>query len=59
VGHHDCLWAFGLMVTKTRQGEEVLPRRPILASDGTSGSVHVFSTPKSQATTQVEEGKGS
>jgi hypothetical protein len=39
--------------------EEVVPRRPILASDGTSGSSHVFSMPKSQATTQVEEDKDS
>jgi hypothetical protein len=41
-------------------GEEVLLRRPILASDGTSGLSHVFPTPKpkSHATTQVEEDKG-
>jgi hypothetical protein len=40
-------------------GEDIpSARRPIVASDGTSGSSHVFSTPKSQATTQVGDDSG-
>jgi hypothetical protein len=34
------------------------PTRPILASDGTSESSNVFSTPKSQVTPQVDEDDG-
>jgi hypothetical protein len=41
--------------------EGVVPptrRQPVIASDGTSGSSHVFSTPKSQVTTQVDDEEG-
>jgi hypothetical protein len=47
----------GVQLDDYEEFEEVIPptgRRPIVASDGTSGSSsHVFSTPKSQATSQV------
>jgi hypothetical protein len=38
--------------------DATFPTRPILASDGTSESSIVFSTPKSQVTTQVDEDDG-
>jgi hypothetical protein len=51
----------GIRLDDDDEVEEVFPstrRQPIVASDGTSGSSHVFSTPKSQATTQVGEEEG-
>jgi hypothetical protein len=38
--------------------DATFPTRPILASDGTSDSSIAFTTPKSQATTQVDEDDG-
>jgi hypothetical protein len=51
----------GIRLDDDDEVEEVLPstqRPPIAASDGTSGSSHVFSTPNSHATTQVGDGDG-
>jgi hypothetical protein len=55
----SCLFT-AIRIDDTEADEEMIPpqRRPIVASDGTSGSSHVFSTPKSQATTQVGEDAG-
>jgi hypothetical protein len=38
--------------------DPIFPARPVLASDGTSESSNVFSTPKSQVTPQVDEDEG-
>jgi hypothetical protein len=51
----------GIRLDDDDEVEEVFPstqRPPIAASDGTSGSSHVFSTPNSHATTQVGDGEG-
>jgi hypothetical protein len=58
--HGDSLLLTAICLNNVEEDkEEILPvRQPIVASDGTSGSSHVFSTPKSQATTQVGEEKG-